>query len=100
MDKAPKYEFVPEFDLDTNANCPIKILEGEYSGIVYRYGKISLKEENDNLNVTMDIEIIKSPDNFDSQDKSFTNVVGEIFSAIIVEKMAEPIDLEDDVHQD
>lgn len=104
MDKTPTYKFIPEADSNKLANCPIQVTFGEFEGIIYRYGKISLKElENEELSVTMDIEILKAPENFDKSNQKFTNVVGEIFAQIVesgVEMQNEPIDLEDDVHQD
>lgn len=102
MDKAPEYRLIPEIDTDTNENCPVEILNGEFAGIIYRYGKISLKEENDNLHITMDIDIIKCPEEFNSSSPEFTNTAGEIFSKILEDNIGEfePVDLEDDVHQD
>jgi hypothetical protein len=102
MDKVPEYKFVENeyIEMDT---CPIEILGGEYKGIVYRYGKISLQEFNSgDVEVKMDIEILKSPENFDKNTENFTRTVGEIF-VNIVEKNAitkDLVDLEDDVHQD
>jgi hypothetical protein len=102
MDKAPKFKYVPEASSDVGANCPIQILEGKYKDIVYRYGKISLKEtENEEISVTMEIDILKSPNGFDQQQDAFTNAVGQIFTQIVEEGIEqEPVDLEDDVHQD
>lgn len=102
MVKAPKFTYVPEASTDINQNCPIKILEGKYNGIIYNYGKISLKEtENGELDVTMDIEIIQAPKDFNQQDDEFTRAVGEIFTEIVESGVEqEPTDLEDDVHQD
>lgn len=102
MVKAPNFKYVPEASSDAMANCPIEITTGEFKGIVYRYGKISLKElEDGGLDVTMDIELINAPENFDQNTKEFTNAVGEIFSQIVEDGIEEePTDLEDDVHQD
>lgn len=102
MAKAPDYKFIPEADDDKTSNCPIEILSGEFSGIVYRYGKISLNEvEGGDLSVTMDIELIKGPKDFNTETKEFTNAVGEIFTHIVESGVEqETVDLEDDVHQD
>ena len=102
MDKAPKFQYVPEMSSDVSSNCPIQIMDGKYNGIVYRYGKISLKEtENEEINVTMEIDILKAPENFDQKENDFTNAVGQIFTKIVEEGVEqEPTDLEDDVHQD
>jgi hypothetical protein len=102
MAKAPKYKFLPEASTDISQTCPIQILEGKFTDIVYRYGQISFKEiDNGDLNVTMDIEIISSPEGFNQQDKDFTDVAGEIFVNIVEQQVeAEPQDLEADVHED
>ena len=102
MVKAPKYKFLPEASTDVSQTCPILITEGKFEGIVYRYGQISFKETDDgDLNVMMDIEMIKAPEDFNQQDKDFTDVAGEIFVNIVESQVeAEPRDLEADVHED
>lgn len=104
MDNKIEFEFLNDATTDPTQTCPIRIKSGPYSGIVYKYGKISLKEENEDLNVTMEIDIINAPDDFNQNEKDFTNTVGEIFVEIVemgVEvKRNDPVDLEDDVHQD
>lgn len=102
MDKAPKFQYLPEANSDPTKNCPIQILEGKYAGIVFNFGKISLKEtDNGELDVTMEVEIIDSPENFDKNESNFTQTVGNIFTEIVVSGVEnEPVDLEDDVHQD
>jgi hypothetical protein len=102
MAKAPKYKFLPEASIDISQTCPIEIIEGKFSGIVYRYGQISFKEtDNGDLNVMMDIEMITAPEGFNQQDKDFTDTAGEIFVSIVEEQVeAEPSDLEADVHED
>jgi hypothetical protein len=102
MVKAPKYKFLPEASTDVSQTCPILITEGKFEGIVYRYGQISFKETDDgDLHVMMDIEMIKAPEDFNQQDKDFTDVAGEIFVNIVESQVeAEPRDLEADVHED
>ncbi len=104
MDSKIEYEFADDKTFDVTDNCPIKIKTGKYKDIIFKFGKISLKEENDDLNVTMEIDLVEAPENFDKNEQEFTNTVGEIFvqiveSGIEVQKN-EPVDLEDDVHQD
>jgi hypothetical protein len=103
MAKLPEYKFKEEL-YDSKDTCPIEILEGEFQGIIYKYGKISLNEtENGELNVNMDVDVIKSPDGFDQQNKEFTQTIGEIFVDIVEKNVVadqQPVDLEDDVHQD
>jgi len=102
MDKAPKYKFLPEASMDMTQTCPIQILEGKFTGIVYRYGQISFKEiDNGDLNVTMEIQMITAPQDFNQQDKEFTDIAGDIFVNIVENQVeSEPSDLESDVHED
>jgi len=102
MAKVPEYKFVETAspDMDT---CPIQITSGEFAGIVYRYGKISLKEiDTGDVQVTMDISIVSAPENFNHNTPEFTMAAGEIFVDIVEKnaKLEDPSDLEDDVHQD
>ena len=103
MVKVPEYKFLDAV-AEPNETCPIQILEGQFSGIVYKYGKISLEEiESGDLKVNMEVNVITSPDSFDQNNEEFTQTIGEIFVNIIekgVETKKDPIDLEDDVHQD
>ena len=103
MGKAIEYKFLPEASVDSTQKCPIEITSGQFAGIVYRYGKIDFKEDgSDGLNVTMEIEMIKSPNGFDKEDKQFTQTVGEIFVKIVEAQVEvdDGKDLESDVHED
>ena len=103
MGKAIEYKFLPEASVDSTQTCPIEITSGQFAGIVYRYGKIDFKEDgSDGLNVTMEIEMIKSPNGFDKEDKQFTQTVGEIFVKIVEAQVEvdDGKDLESDVHED
>lgn len=101
MDRAPKYEVLPEPSYDITQTCPIHILGGQFKDIVYRYGEISFEETSKNLNVHMEIQIIKAPEGFNKESPEFTKVAGDIFVDIIEEQVTSDVgDLEDDVHQD
>ena len=105
MGKLPEYKFL-ESICEPNDTCPIEILDGEFKNIIYKYGKISIKENGEELSVNMDITIVSGPEEFNQEDKNFTQVVGEIFVDIVEKNSAisldkdEQVDLEDDVHSD
>ena len=103
MAKVPEYKFKEEI-YNGKDTCPIEILDGNFKGIVYKYGKISLKETDDGeMEVNMDIEVLDAPEGFDQQTVDFTQTVGEIFANIVEQNVIadkEPVDLEDDVHQE
>ena len=104
MDNKIEYEFLDLPESDPTQNSAIKIKTGQYKDIVFRFGKISLQEINDNLNVHMEIDVVSAPHDFNKEHQEFTNTVGEIFTLIVENgieaKKVEPVDLEDDVHVD
>ena len=103
MDKVPDYKFL-DIEAKADETCPIEILSGEFEGVVYKYGKISLEElDSGDLKVNMQVDIIDSYEGFDQNNEMFTKIIGEIFVNLIeqgVQSKSEPVDLEDDVHQD
>jgi hypothetical protein len=105
MEKQINYRFAEE-NGSPDQNCPIEITDGKYKGIVYTYGTVKVEElPNEQLNIIMDVSIIKAPKDFDKESQEFTNTVGQIFADIVENNTAEsirkePIDLEDDVHID
>lgn len=103
MGKLPDYKFVPDADGKIQETCPIEILSGQHTGIVYRYGVIRVQEhDNENVKVIMDIDLIKAPEGFNKDTEEFTKDVGEIFVHIVETQTNKEavVDLEDDVHQD
>jgi hypothetical protein len=51
----------------------------------------------------MDITMITAPEDFDQEEEEFTNIAGNIFVDIFEKNEVttkEPVDLEDDAHQD
>jgi hypothetical protein len=102
MDKVVDFDLLPDDTTDLTNTCPIIIKSGKFKDIVYRYGKISFKELDDgSLNVNMEVEMIKAPEDFNQQDPEFTEVVGNIFTKIIEDQVtSEEKDLEADVHED
>ena len=103
MAKVLKYKLLTEDSTDITQTCPIQILEGQYEGIIYRYGKISFDElPSGELSINMDIQMIAAPTGFNQQEKKFTTTVGDIFVDIVENNIVvkEPIDLEADFHED
>jgi hypothetical protein len=102
MDKTVDFDFLPEASTDLTSTCPILIKTGEFKDIVYRYGKISFQElEDGGLNISMEIEMIKSPEGFDKNNEKFVETVGNIFTTIVEQQVTtQEKDLEADVHED
>jgi hypothetical protein len=108
--KSEDYIFLDTFseysEIDT---IPIRIVVGPYSGVEFRFDRVSLTQKNDHLNVNFDAEILKSPEGkeISLNDQEFVDFLGNILYDIMVnrtditaqvEESREPTDLEDDVH--
>lgn len=108
MTEAPKYKFRPDLAVSDKEGkpkntCPIEILEKPFRGIIYRYGEVKFNEVGEELNVNMEIIMVKAPKKFDQQDPAFTQAAGQIFTAILVKDLdltEQGDDLEADVHED
>jgi hypothetical protein len=75
----------------TQENLPIIIQEGEYEGLVYRYGSIQFKEEDEQMKLIFDYDIIKNPtdqtnDELD-EDEKFQNYLGDLLVEILDDEM-------------
>ena len=94
--------------LDT---LPIKILVDPYKDVEFRFTKISVKQENEELSVIFDTELLKVPEGkkVSINDNMFIDFLGDILYDIVVNRtditaevneQVEPVDLEADVHED
>ncbi len=64
----------------------IQILNGEYEGVVYKYGKIKVEEKDDNAYLVFNYDIIDSPKikaKKLEKDESFKNYIGDFLVEII-----------------
>lgn len=57
----------------------IKLIDGPYAGIMYRYGRVELVEEEDCLRVRFEYEI----DDGSRGDQKFVQYIGPILSELI-----------------
>lgn len=115
MEQAESTEIYQFLDLQEEYKgmdtLPIKILVDPYKEIEFRFTRVSLHQENEDLHITFDTEILKNrKDNEVSlNDEEFVDFLGNILYDIVVnrtdittqiEKRDEPVDLEADVHED
>lgn len=70
----------------------LELLSGEYSGVVYRYGQVSVQEdeEKESASLMFEFQIVDSGD-FDSllDDSDFKNHIGKILSTIVENQIEE-----------
>jgi hypothetical protein len=91
----------------------VKINEGDYKDIVYKYGKIQIKENGDEATLGFQYAIVDLPEHFDQEelksDVGFMDTLGDILSHIIEDSFEtgkfklgnndKPTDSESTVHQ-
>lgn len=80
------YSFV-EKDVDDD-QWYVQLKEGDYSGVVYKYGKIQVKERDyDQAQLQFQYAIIECPDHLDRSelqtDEVFMNTLGDVLTHII-----------------
>lgn len=80
------YSFVTRDEEDENWYVQLK--EGPYQGVVYRYGKIQVKERDyDEAQLQFQYAIIDCPDHLErselQQDETFMNYLGDVLTHII-----------------
>ena len=77
------YNFVPHPEDDEQ--YAVKILRGDYMGVVFSYGKISAKESNDRISgiLSYTYDVLVDPGDIITNQEHFGNHVGDILSSII-----------------
>ena len=105
--QAPKFKMcpaliVPDLVEGDRNTCPIEILEGAYSGWVFRYGQINFRETGEDMFIDMELIPVAVPNGADLNTQDFVTVAGRILESIILSppEIETPFDLEADVHED
>lgn len=76
------YELIPVEYVDNEAAWDVRVLRGEFSETVLRYGTIKFDGERDCL--TFDFRVVTSPDmDLDSSDVDLQQYAGEILEDIL-----------------
>lgn len=78
---------IPEED---NDSINIQLLTGEYSGVVYSYGKVSVKEieEDEHAELAFEYDLIDSNNIENLEDNpAFKDHIGNILVSIIMENI-------------
>lgn len=69
----------------------VKINEGEYKGVVYKYGKIQIKENEDEATLGFQYSLVDLPEHLDKEELNcsveFMNTLGDILSHIIEDSL-------------
>ena len=69
----------------------IKITEGKFKDVIYHYGKVGFKKEENpdgTLPMVFDYTVLKKPDNVDTLDnQEFIDYIGDILTEVMEEQL-------------
>ena len=82
------YEYEENASIGLDENLPIRITEGKYEGVVYRYGKINFSEDGEHVRCNFNYDILENPNSI-TEDQEFINFLGEIVVEVLDEEIHE-----------
>ncbi len=84
----PEPEDVTQYTyVDGNEQQNIKILSGEFTGVVFEYGSVKFLEENDSIRVDFDYNLIENPNEVEVKPHQVTTVFGDIIMDVLEREM-------------
>jgi len=85
--KTKPYTFAQRQDDDYTC---IKLTEGKYTEVIYKYGNVGFKEVEDSekLSVIFDYNILKNPKDVDIDEQEFIDHIGDILIDLVEEQLA------------
>lgn len=92
------YKFLFSEEEDFSEFAKIQLLTGEFSGVVYHYGKVSVQEdkENDQAFLNFEYDVVSDNGLSLSESHDFKEHIGNILVGIISKQMVQSdLDIED-----
>ena len=72
-----KYSYI---DNPRYSQSGIIIEDGEFKDVIYLYGKVKFIEESEHLRLKFDYDVVRNPNNVDTDSDKFRNIIGDILS--------------------
>ena len=70
----------------------IKLVEDKYLGVVYKYGKVAFAKDektDGTLPMKFNYDIIKNPENIDTNSQEFINYIGDILLELLEKQLTD-----------
>lgn len=84
-------------DMGENIMSRVKIIDGDYKGVVYQYGSVKFVEQpDDTCLLSFKYEIFETPIVGLREDKEFEKVLGDILTELICMTTVNTLEVEDD----
>lgn len=71
---------------DTNS-VHIKLMSGEYTDTIFKYGKVNIEEKEGNAYLQFDFDVISSPIKNVNKTKEFRNHIGDLLVSIMMARL-------------
>lgn len=68
-------------------NVHIRLLSGKFKNTVYKYGKVGLKEENQQAYLQFNYDVIESPINKIENNEEFKNTIGDLLTELLARQL-------------
>ena len=72
-----KYSYI---DNPRYSQSGIIIQDGEFKDVIYLYGKVKFIEENEHMRLKFDYDVVRNPNNVDTNSDTFRNIIGDILT--------------------
>ena len=82
------YEYDETVTYESNTTVPIKIVDGNYEGLVYQYGSIQFLEEDENVRCNFTYNILDNPHGYD-ETQDLVDQLGEILVDVLNDEIEE-----------
>jgi len=65
----------------------IRLLSGQYEGVVYKYGKVGVVEEDDKAYLQFNYDVIESSIEGIEEDTNFKNAIGDLLTHLMTKQL-------------
>ncbi len=73
--------------VDGDEQQSIRVLSGEFAGVVFDYGRVQFYEENDSIKVHFDYNLIENPNDADVKPHRVKGIFGDIIMDVLEREM-------------
>lgn len=83
----PKFDLVESKKAFHDGHWCIRILDGEYEGLVYQYDTVRIEEDDEGAVLHFNTITVENPNNADLTEENDKHILGGILTAIIEEEL-------------
>ena len=88
------YEFIEYESQDENLDGALKVIDGDFKDLVYRYGLVQFKENSGQMIMNFQFEILENPNEINTEENGdLINYMGDVLCEIMEEELQNPKDV-------